>query len=103
MAAFTGILYACGIGADPLTHLVTGGLMLGAIFMATDYVTSPMTHLGQIIYGIGIGLIVVIIRTWGSYPEGMSFAILIMNAATPLLNMYIHPKRFGEPKAEAKK
>ena len=103
VAAFTGILYACGIGADPLTHLVTGGLMLGAIFMATDYVTSPMTHLGQIIYGIGIGLIVVIIRTWGSYPEGMSFAILIMNAATPLLNMYIHPKRFGEPKAEAKK
>ena len=90
VAAFTGILYACG-------------LMLGAIFMATDYVTSPMTHLGQIIYGIGIGLIVVIIRTWGSYPEGMSFAILIMNAATPLLNMYIHPKRFGEPKAEAKK
>ena len=103
VAAFTGILHACGIGADPLTHLVTGGLMLGAIFMATDYVTSPMTHLGQIIYGIGIGLIVVIIRTWGSYPEGMSFAILIMNAATPLLNMYIHPKRFGEPKAEAKK
>ena len=78
VAAFTGILYACGIGADPLTHLVTGGLMLGAIFMATDYVTSPMTHLGQIIYGIGIGLIVVIIRTWGSYPEGMSFAILII-------------------------
>ena len=103
VAAFTGILYACGIGAAPMTHLVTGGLMLGAIFMATDYVTSPMTHLGQIIYGIGIGLIVVIIRTWGSYPEGMSFAILIMNAATPLLNMYIHPNRFGEKKAEAKK
>ena len=70
--------------------------MLGAIFMATDYVTSPMTHLGQIIYGIGIGLIVVIIRTWGSYPEGMSFAILIMNAFTPLINNYVKPKRFGE-------
>ena len=103
VAAFTAILCVFGIGADPLFHLTTGGLMLGAIFMATDYVTSPMTHLGQIIYGIGIGLIVVIIRTWGSYPEGMSFAILIMNAATPLLNIYIHPKRFGEKKAEAKK
>lgn len=83
--------------------LCAGGLMLGAIYMATDYVTSPMTHCGQIIYGIGIGLIVMIIRCWGSYPEGMSFAILIMNAVTPLLNMYIHPKRFGEKKAEAKK
>ena len=103
VAAFSAILWGCGIGMDPLAHLLTGGLMLGAIFMATDYVTSPMTHLGQIIYGIGIGLIVVIIRTWGSYPEGMSFAILIMNAATPLLNIYIHPKRFGEKKAEAKK
>ena len=103
VALFSGILFACGIGASPLTHLVTGGLMLGAIFMATDYVTSPMTPWGQIIYGIGIGLIVVIIRTWGSYPEGMSFAVLIMNAATPLLNQYIHPKRFGEKKAEAKK
>ena len=103
VAAFSAILWAFGIGADPLSHLLTGGLMLGAIFMATDYVTSPMTALGQIIYGIGIGLIVIIIRTWGSYPEGMSFAILIMNAATPLLNIYLHPKRFGEPKAEPKK
>ena len=100
VAVFSGILFAFGIGASPLAHLVTGGLMLGAIFMATDYVTSPMTPWGQIIYGIGIGLIVVIIRTWGSYPEGMSFAILIMNAATPLLNMYIHPKRFGEKKSK---
>ena len=78
------------------TNLFAGGMMLGAIYMATDYVTSPMTHLGQIIYGIGIGIIVMIIRCWGAYPEGMSFAILIMNAVTPLLNMYIHPKRFGE-------
>lgn len=85
------------------TTLCAGGLMLGAIFMATDYVTSPMTHCGQLVYGIGIGLIVMIIRCWGAYPEGMSFAILIMNAVTPLLNMYIHPKRFGEKKAEAKK
>jgi len=98
VALLTAILSACGIGAGPAEHLLTGGLMLGAIYMATDYVTSPMTHLGQIIYGIGIALIVVIIRTWGAYPEGMSFAILIMNAVTPLLNQYIHPKRFGEKK-----
>lgn len=96
---FSGILYLFLPGAaSPLHHLLTGGLMLGAIFMATDYVTSPMTPWGQIIYGLGIGLIVVIIRTWGAYPEGMSFAILIMNAVTPLLNMYIRPKRFGEKK-----
>lgn len=99
VAAFTGLLYAFLPGAaSPLHHLFTGGLMLGAIFMATDYVTSPMTPLGQIIYGIGIGIIVVVIRTWGAYPEGMSFAILIMNAVTPLLNMYLRPRRFGEKK-----
>lgn len=76
-------------------QLCSGGLLLGAIFMATDYVTSPMTGWGKIIYGIGIGVIVVVIRTWGSYPEGMSFAILIMNGVVPLLNR-IAPKRFGE-------
>lgn len=97
---FAGLLYWCGYqgAAAPWVHLCTGGVMLGAIFMATDYVTSPMTPLGQIIYGIGIGLIVVVIRTWGSYPEGMSFAILIMNAVVPLLNIYCRPKRFGETK-----
>ena len=73
-----------------------GGLMLGAIFMATDYVTSPMTHRGQVIYAVGIGVLTVVIRNWGSYPEGMSFAILIMNAFTPLINFYVKPKRFGE-------
>ena len=78
-------------------ELLTGGLMLGAFFMATDYVTSPMTGLGKILFGIGIGLIVMVIRTWGAYPEGMSFAILIMNACVPLLNK-IRPKRFGEKK-----
>ena len=78
--------------------LLTGGAMLGAFFMATDYVTSPMTAWGKVIFGIGIGVIVMVIRTWGAYPEGMSFAILIMNAVTPLLNMYIRPKRFGEKK-----
>ena len=82
--------------ANPVAVILSGGLMLGAIFMATDYVTSPMTHKGQIIYGIAIGVLTVIIRNWGSYPEGMSFAILIMNAFTPLINMYVKPKRFGE-------
>ena len=78
-------------------ELLSGGLMLGAFFMATDYVTSPMSALGKIIFGIGIGFIVMVIRTWGNYPEGMSFAILIMNACVPLLNK-IRPQRFGEPK-----
>ena len=82
--------------ASPLTHLLTGGLMLGAIFMATDYVTSPMSKKGMIIYGIGIGFFTVVIRLFGAYPEGMSFAILIMNAFTPLINTYCKPKRFGE-------
>lgn len=80
-----------------LYTLLTGGMMLGAFFMATDYVTSPMTGWGKIIFGIGIGLIVMVIRTWGAYPEGMSFAILIMNACVPLLNR-IRPRRFGEKK-----
>lgn len=84
------------IYADPLAVLFSGGLMLGAIFMATDYVTSPMCGRGQIIYGVGIGVLTVVIRNWGSYPEGMSFAILIMNAFTPLINTYVKPKRFGE-------
>ena len=78
-------------------ELLTGGLMLGAFFMATDYVTSPMSAWGKIIFGIGIGFIVMVIRTWGNYPEGMSFAILIMNACVPLLNK-IRPQRFGEKK-----
>ncbi len=81
--------------ADPVFHLLTGGIMLGAIFMATDYVTSPMTPKGQIIYGIGIGLITVVIRVFGAYPEGISFAILIMNGFTPLINLYVKPHRFG--------
>ena len=82
--------------ADPLSVLCTGGLMLGACFMATDYVTSPMVAKGQIIYGVCIGLLTIVIRNWGAYPEGMSFAILIMNAFTPLINTYCKPRRFGE-------
>ena len=77
-------------------HLCGGGLMLGAWFMATDYVTSPMTHKGMLIYGVAIGFLTVVIRLFGAYPEGMSFAIFIMNAFTPLINTYCKPKRFGE-------
>ncbi|MBN2347420.1 MAG: RnfABCDGE type electron transport complex subunit D [Bacteroidales bacterium] len=98
IALFTGILWLINPdkNADPLFHVLTGGVLLGAIFMATDYVTSPMTPKGMIIYSIGIGAITVIIRVFGSYPEGVSFAILIMNGFVPLINRYIKPKRFGE-------
>lgn len=94
---FSGLLHLANpVYANPVATLLSGGLMLGAIFMATDYVTSPMTHKGQIIYGVAIGFLTVVIRNWGAYPEGMSFAILIMNAFTPLINTYVKPKRYGE-------
>ena len=94
---FSGLLYLTSpVYANPLSVILSGGLLLGAIFMATDYVTSPMTPKGQIIYGVAIGFLTVVIRNWGSYPEGMSFAILIMNAFTPLINNYVKPQRFGE-------
>ena len=95
---FTGILWWSDPTkyANPLFHLLTGGLLLGAIFMATDYVTSPMTIAGMWIYGIGIGIITILIRIFGAYPEGVQFAILIMNAFVPLINKYIKPARFGE-------
>lgn len=80
---------------DPLFNLLTGGMMLGSCFMATDYVTSPMSVKGGIIYGVGIGFITLMIRYFGSYPEGMSFAILIMNSTVPLLNMWFHQKKYG--------
>ena len=97
-AILTGILYAFNPIPvnNPLIHLFSGGLMLGAIFMATDYVTSPMTKTGMLIYGASIGVITVAIRLWGAYPEGVSFAILLMNAFTPLINSYTKPKKFGE-------
>lgn len=103
-AVFAACAGLCGAQPEGLctcqyvgATLCSGGMLLGAIFMATDYVTSPMSAWGKIIYGIGIGLIVMVIRTWGAYPEGMSFAILIMNAVVPLLNK-IRPTRFGEKK-----
>ena len=80
---------------DPLFNLLSGGLILGACFMATDYVTSPMSTLGGIVFGVGIGFLTVMIRYFGSYPEGVSFAILIMNSVVPLLNMWFKQKKFG--------
>ena len=95
---FSGIMYLAKpeLYVSPVMQLLSGGLMLGAVFMATDYVTSPMSHKGMLIYGVSIGLLTVVIRLFGAYPEGMSFAILIMNAFTPLINNYCKPKRFGE-------
>ena len=97
-SVFTGILWLVNpeANATPVFHLFTGGLLLGAIFMATDYVTSPMSHAGMLVYGVGIGVITVVIRIFGAYPEGMSYAILIMNAFVPLINTYMKPARFGK-------
>lgn len=104
VAALTGVLHLIDPTkyADPLFHLLTGGILLGAIFMATDYATSPMSQKGMVVYAIGIGVFTVVIRIFGSYPEGVSFAILIMNAFVPLINMYMKPKQFGQVKPEKK-
>ena len=80
---------------DPVTTILTGGIMLGACFMATDMVTSPMAKSGQLIFGVGCGLLTIIIRNWGAYPEGVSFAILLMNSVTPLINRWCKPARFA--------
>lgn len=98
VAVFTGVLWLVNPEqyAHPIFHILAGGLILGAVYMATDMVTSPMSPKGQLLYGVGIGVITVIIRVWGAYPEGISFAILLMNAWTPLINRYMKPKRFGE-------
>jgi electron transport complex protein RnfD len=97
VAVVSGILW--GINpeqyADPVFHLLTGGMLLGAIFMATDMVTSPMTRGGQLVFGFGVGLLTILIRIWGAYPEGVSFAILLMNAVVPLINRGFKPRRFG--------
>ena len=97
----TVALFSLCIGAPVGIEILSGGLLLGAIFMATDYVTSPMSHKGMILYGVMIGIITIIIRQWGAYPEGMSFAILIMNGVTPLINRYIKPRKFGERRVAA--
>jgi len=93
----SGIFYLVNpaVYTGPAFNLLTGGLLLGAFFMATDYVTSPMSDWGGVVYGVGIGLIVMMIRYFGSYPEGMSFAILIMNCAVPLINRAFHSRKYG--------
>ncbi len=85
---------------NPLFHLLTGGLLLGALFMATDMVTSPVTGKGMLIFGFGCGLLTVLIRLFGGYPEGVSFAILLMNAATPLIDRFCRPKIYGQVEVE---
>lgn len=94
---FSGILWLADPTQfiDPVTTILTGGIMLGACFMATDMVTSPMSKSGQLIFGAGCGLLTIIIRNWGAYPEGVSFAILLMNSVTPLINRWCKPQRFA--------
>jgi electron transport complex protein RnfD len=103
VAAFSGLLYLINPDTNmPVPfHLLSGGLMLGAIFMATDMVTSPLTKRGMLIFGVGCGLLTMIIRRWGGYPEGVSFAILLMNAITPLINRATRPRVFGQKQAKA--
>ena len=103
VAVMTGIFWLIDPSqyTNPLFNILTGGVLLGSVFMATDYVTSPMAVKGMVIYGIGIGVLTVLIRYFGSYPEGVSFAILIMNSIVPLLNKYIKPARFGKEVSHA--
>lgn len=97
IAVFTGIFWVINpeLYANPLIHILSGGAVLGAFYMATDLVTSPMTKKGMVVFAVGIGVITVVIRLFGAYPEGISFAILIMNAFVPLINKYFKPRRFG--------
>ena len=97
VAVSSGIFWAINPAeyTDPLFNILTGGLLLGSIFMATDYVTSPMSNWGGVVFGIGIGVITMLIRYFGAYPEGVSFAILIMNSVVPLLNKWFHTKKYG--------
>ena len=97
VAVFSGIFWLINpeVYTDPAFNLLTGGLLLGSIFMATDYVTSPMSNWGGVVFGVGIGVITMLIRYFGAYPEGVSFAILIMNSVVPLLNKWFHTKKYG--------
>lgn len=94
---FSGIMWLINPAqfTDPVFNMLTGGMILGACFMATDYVTSPMSNWGGVVYGVGIGLLVMMIRYFGSYPEGVSFAILLMNCAVPLIDRAFHGKKYG--------
>lgn len=97
--AILSALFHHGGNTFPLHEIFTGGLLLGAIFMATDYTTSPMTEEGQYIYAAGCAILTALIRTWGGYPEGVSFSILIMNVAVPLIDKYTEPRVLGAPKS----
>lgn len=96
LAGAAGLSWA--LGGNPLLDILSGGLLLGAVFMATDYVTSPFTRRGQLLYGVMIGALTIIIRRYSAYPEGVSFAILLMNSFVPLINHYMKPRRFGAVK-----
>lgn len=100
VAIFAGIMNLANpeVYAGPLFHILSGGLLLGAIYMATDYVTSPMSNSGMLLYGLMIGIITMLIRLFGAYPEGMSFAILFMNGIVPIINRYMPPHLFGKAK-----
>lgn len=100
MGVFAALSFA--FGKDPLSACLTGGVLFGAVFMATDYTTCPMTRLGQFIYAAGCGLMVALIRSFGAYPEGVTFAILLMNIITPLLDKYIKPRIYGTKKGAMK-
>jgi len=101
LAGFIGVFYLVDKSADPLFHILAGGAMLGAWFMATDMVTSPMSIKGQILFAIGGGILCGAIRIFGSYPEGCSYSILIMNAFVPLIDKYLKPRRFGKEVSNA--
>jgi electron transport complex protein RnfD len=103
VAVFAAVLRTVNPDANVpvLYHVLSGGLMLGAIFMATDMVTSPLTTKGMLIFGAGCGIITMVIRRWGGYPEGVSFAILLMNSITPLINRATRPRVFGHGKVKS--
>jgi len=92
----TVAVFALLAGENPVFHLLAGSVLFGAVYMATDMVTSPVTKAGRWIFGVGIGVIIMVIRIWGGYPEGVTFAILLMNAVTPLLNRWTRPRIYGQ-------
>jgi electron transport complex protein RnfD len=99
----TVVIMSLIFGEDILFQVMAGGLLFGAVFMATDYVTSPVTGLGRIIFAVGCGLITFLIRRFGAMPEGVCFSILVMNGFTPLIDRYIRPKPFGYMKPQKAK
>jgi electron transport complex protein RnfD len=101
--AYIGTVYGLSLimGQDPLFHVISGGLLLGAFFMATDYVTAPVTTKGRLIFGVGCGIMTVLIRLYGGFPEGVNYSILIMNMLTPIIDTYTRPRIFGEIKRHA--